>query len=165
MLAALVVASLISAGPAAPAQCGQDEVPWQGACFSRYQWEPGDPSCPNGVIVISEGKDVPRCVPCEEYLDGMQQPMNYCTGMRASNADARMKATLDDLLVRLPTRAAALRAEQRAWQQRRDRACRREGEKYEGGSIQPQVENQCLLDRTGKRIVELTRMIASVEPR
>jgi len=161
MLAALVVASLIAAGPAAPAKCGQDEVPWKGACFSRSQWEPGDPDCPNGVIVMLESKDVPRCVPCEAYLDGMQQPMNYCTAMRASNADARMKATLDDLLVRLPARAAALRAEQRAWQQRRDRVCRREGEKFEGGSMQPQVESQCLLDRTRKRVVELARMGAS----
>ena len=162
MLAALVVASLLADRPAAPVKCEKDEVPWKGGCFDRNQWEPDDPSCPDGIIVISEGKDVPSCVPCEKYLDGMQQPMNYCTGMRASNAEAKMKGTLDDLLVRVPARAAKLRANQRAWQQQQQPvAHRREGEQYEGGSMQPEVENGCLLDRTQKRIVELARMVAS----
>ena len=71
-----------------------------------------------------------------------------------------MKATFDDLLVRVPARAAKLRAEQRAWQQRRDRACRREGEQYQGGSMQPELESGCLLRRTQRRMVELTRMVA-----
>jgi hypothetical protein len=43
-------------------------------------------------------------VPCEKYLDGMQRPMNYCSGMRASNEDAKMKTKLYELLARLPTR-------------------------------------------------------------
>jgi hypothetical protein len=61
----------------------------------------------------------------------------------------------DDLLVHVPAGAAKLRADQLAWQHRRDSACRREGEQYEGGSMQPEVESGCLLDRTQKRIVEL----------
>ena len=73
-----------------------------------------------------------------------------------------MKATFDDLLVRVPARAAKLRADQLAWQHRRDRACRREGEQYEGEwDAEPEVESGCLLDRTQKRIVELARMVAS----
>ena len=73
---ALVVASLLADRPAAPVKCEKDKVPWKGGCFDRNQWERDDPSCPDGIIVIPEGKEVPSCVPCETYLDGMQQPMN-----------------------------------------------------------------------------------------
>ena len=155
--AALVVASLFAPEPGASPKCANDEVAWKGRCFSRYEWEPDDPSCPEGVIVIPEGQSVPKCVPCEDY-DGMQQPMNYCTGMRATKAESKMKATFDDLVRRLPAREQELRKAQRDWVKKRDATCRREGKQYEGGSMQPQVESECLLDRTRRRVDELTRM-------
>jgi uncharacterized protein YecT (DUF1311 family) len=158
MLSAIVVASLLAAEPDVHPTCAQDEVPWKGRCFGRYEWEPDDPTCPYGVIVIPEGKKAPSCIRCDDYLDGMQQPMNYCSGMRAAHADANMKATFDDLLKRLPTRARELQKAQRDWLRRRNAACAREGEQYEGGSMQPQVESECRLDRTRKRIDELARM-------
>lgn len=154
---ALVVASLFAAEPSAAPKCADDEVAWQGRCFSRYEWAPDDPNCPKGVIVVPEGENLPKCVPCEDY-DGMQQPMNYCTGMRAANADTTMKVSFDDLVKRLPAREQELRKAQRDWVKKRDATCRRKGEQYEGGSMQPQVENECLLDKTRKRVDELTRM-------
>jgi hypothetical protein len=95
MFAAMVLVSLMVAGPAASLKCGKDQVPWRGGCFDRYQWEPDDPGCPDGIIVIPDGKDAPSCVPCAGYLDGMQQPMNYCSGIRASNADAKMESDVE----------------------------------------------------------------------
>lgn len=161
MLPALVVASLIAAGPSAHPACAHDEVPWKGRCFHRYEWEPDDATCPDGVIVVPEGKNAPSCVPCEDYLDGMQQPLNYCSGVRAAHADANLKATFDEVLRRLPAREGELQKAQREWLRRRDAACDRAGKQYEGGSMQPQVESECRLNRTRKRIDELARMAAA----
>lgn len=161
MFPALVVASLLAAGTGAHATCAPDEVPWKGRCLGRYEWKPDDPTCPDGVIVIPEGRNAPICIRCEDYLDGMQQPMNYCSGMRAAHADAKMKATFDGLLERLPARAPALQKAQRDWLRSRNAACNRKGKQYEGGSMQPQVESECQLDRTRKRIDELARMVGA----
>jgi uncharacterized protein YecT (DUF1311 family) len=155
--AALMVASLLAAGPDAPPKCATDHVPFRGRCFDRYEFWPGDPSCPEGVIVIPDGENTPRCVSCEDY-DGMQQPMNYCTGMIAEKAEAKLKATLEEVVKRLPAREQELRKGQRDWAKKRDAACRRAGKQYEGGSMQEEVENDCLLDRTKKRIAELARI-------
>jgi uncharacterized protein YecT (DUF1311 family) len=155
--AALIVFSLLATVADAGPRCADDEVAWKGRCFSRYDWEPDDPSCLEGVIVIPEGEDAPKCVPCESY-QGMQQPMNYCTGMRAMKAEATMKARFDELVKGLPARERELRNAQRDWMKKRDATCRRAGEQYEGGSLQPQVENECLLARTRKRIDELARV-------
>ena len=154
--AALVVVSLLAVGSPA---CADDEGAWKGRCMSRYEWAPDDPGCPAGVIVIPEGENAPQCVPCETY-EGMQQPMNYCAGMRAAKADAEMKASFDDLVRRLPAREEELRKAQGAWVKKRDAICRRKGAPYEGGSLQPQIENECLLERNRKRRDELARMAA-----
>jgi uncharacterized protein YecT (DUF1311 family) len=159
------IAAQLGLGPAvsrgaehSPPKCAEDEVPWHGRCFSRYEFDPGDPSCPDGIIVIPDGEDVPRCVRCEDYEDGRQQPDNYCSGMAAERADTKMKATFDDLVKRAPARERELGNAQTAWLKKRDATCRREGKEYEGGSMQPQVVNECLLQRTLKRIDELARM-------
>ena len=91
-----------------PPKCGEDEVPWHNRCFSRYEFDPGDPSCPDGIIVIPDGETVPECVRCEDYEDGRQQPMNYCSGMASERADTKMKATFDDLVKRSPAREGEL---------------------------------------------------------
>lgn len=76
-----------------------------------------------------------------------------------------MTATFDDLIKRSPARERELGKAQTAWLKRRDAICRREGKEYEGGSMQPQIENECLLARTLKRIEELARISpASLSP-
>jgi uncharacterized protein YecT (DUF1311 family) len=166
------IAMRLGLGPAVPVaaeyhsppKCGEDEVPWQGRCFHRYEFDPGDPTCPDGIIVIPDGETAPRCVRCEDYEDGRQQPMNYCSGMASERADTKMKATFDDLVRRFPARGRELGKAQASWLRKRDAICRREGKEYEGGSMQPEIENECLLARTLKRIDELARMAGAQSP-
>lgn len=155
MLAGAVV---VQAAPAPPAHCPDDSVPWNGGCFDRYQWEPGDKTCPEGVIVIPEGEKQPRCVSCDDY-DGMQQPTNYCAGVLAERADAKLNEAFQSVLTRFPERAAELRAAQTAWTKARDKACSRKEKEFEGGSMASEVYSECMSDRTRKRTAELRRMI------
>jgi uncharacterized protein YecT (DUF1311 family) len=159
LLGALLLAGRTSATAAdAPARCPDDAVPWKGGCFDRYQWEPGDKTCPEGVIVIPDGEKQPRCVACDGY-DGMQQPTNYCAGLLAERVDAKLKDVFQTVLTRFPAREAELRAAQATWTKSRDKACRRKEKEFEGGSMASEVYSECMSARTRKRTAELQRMI------
>lgn len=160
-----MVASLLLAasGAAGASPCEKDEVPWQGGCFDRYQWDTDEKTCPDGVIVIPEDEDRPRCVPCEGYA-GMQQPINYCAGLVARQTEVALKETLEEVVKRLPDREKELRAAQNAWLKSRAKACRAEEKEYEGGSMAPEIFSYCVSQRGRKRIVELKAMMSVPAP-
>jgi uncharacterized protein YecT (DUF1311 family) len=109
--------------------------------------------CPDGVILIPAAEKQPRCVPCKDVV--MQQPMNYCAGLRASRADKELNATYEALTKDFPGHAAELRTAHRAWIKSRDKECKAKEKQYEGGSLAPQVYSDCVYRRTRKRTDEL----------
>ena len=164
MFPVIVFAVMAGAGADGSAACPKDHVPWQGGCFARYQWEPGDEkTCADGVIVLPDGEDQPRCIPCKDY-DGMQQPMNYCAGLSASQTDASLKATFDEAVKRFPDREGALRDGQAAWLKSRDKACRAREKEYEGGSMAAEVYGDCIQQKNRRRIAELKVMGCGGDP-
>lgn len=52
-----------------------------------------------------------------------------------------------------------LESEQNKWKASRKSDCDKEGSEYEGGSMQPLIINECLIERTKARIAELNKMI------
>jgi uncharacterized protein YecT (DUF1311 family) len=163
---AVVASALLAAGARGAdgsAACGQDQVPWRGGCFDRYQWDTDEKTCPDGVIVVPEGEDQPRCVPCKDF-DGPQQPTNYCAGVLASQTDASLKAALEEVVKRLPDREAELRAGQSAWLKSRDKACRAKEKEFEGGSMAAEVYQDCIQQKNRKRTAALKAMGGSSPP-
>ena len=150
LIAAMLVCRTSAAAPDAGTRCGRDAVPWKGGCFDRYGWEPDEKACPDGVIEIPEGENRPRCTPCDR-LSGRQQPMNYCAGLRASRAEAKMNAMFQAVLGRFPEREAELREAQEAWSAGRDKGCRRREKAFEGGSMAPEAGADCRYQRARKR--------------
>jgi uncharacterized protein YecT (DUF1311 family) len=133
--------------------CQPEEVVWEGGCFDRYEWTTNEKSCPDGVILIPEGESQPRCTPCDEVLP--QQPMNYCAGLRASRADAKLIKIYRALVRDFPLRSSELQEMERAWIKNRDGDCDEASESEEGGSLAPMVYSDCAYEKTLKRIVEL----------
>jgi uncharacterized protein YecT (DUF1311 family) len=158
LVASLLMAASGPSGAAGSAACGPHQVPWRGGCFDRYQWDTDEKTCPDGVIVVPEGEDSPRCAPCEGYA-GMQQPMNYCAGLRASKTDAALKETLEDVVKRFPDRERELRTGENTWLKSRDKVCRAKAKEFEGGSMAAEVLEDCLYQRNRKRIAELEAMM------
>jgi uncharacterized protein YecT (DUF1311 family) len=156
----MVIASVMAAdaaGAGGSAACGPEQVPWRGGCFYRYQWETDEKTCPGGVIVVPDGEDRPRCTPCKNYA-GMQQPMNYCAGLRASQTDASLKQTFEDVVKRFPDRQEELLAAQDTWLKSRDKACRARYKAFNGGSMAGEAYGECISQRNHKRIAELKGM-------
>jgi uncharacterized protein YecT (DUF1311 family) len=97
-----------------------------------------------------------RAVRCEEIEE--QQPLNYCSGVRAKRTDRELNATYQALVADFPTQATALRNSERSWIRERDRVCDAKAKQYEGGTMEPQVHAECIYRRTRKRIQELTKL-------
>jgi uncharacterized protein YecT (DUF1311 family) len=140
------------------AACSADEVPWNGGCFHRYEWRADWKSCPDGVILIHDGEQLPRCTPCDYDKVTRQQPMNYCAGVLFLAADRDLDKTFAALLKAYPERARDLEAAEDAWAKWRDLECSAERNLYSGGSIAPLVYGECRREKTRERIAQLEQL-------
>lgn len=81
-----------------------------------------------------------------------QMDMNVCAGQAYHAADEALAAEYKRALESLgDDDAPLLRDAQRAWINFRDKACKAQGSRYEGGSIQPMVVSDCLTRLTEQR--------------
>ncbi len=165
---ALLLAAAIATGSTSPdagasPRCEPDQGVWAGRCFDRHQWEMDEERCPDGVILMPEGEKQPRCVSCRDV--DMQQPMNYCAGLRARRADKELNATYQELTKDFPDHVPELRTAERAWIRSRDKEYQAREKQYEGGSMAPQVYGDCMYRRTRKRTDELKKLRERWSPR
>jgi uncharacterized protein YecT (DUF1311 family) len=138
--------------------CSKDEVLWNGRCFHRYQWESDWKTCPRGVVIVPDGEDLPRCVPCGDDKVRMQQPMNYCADLLRLSGDRDLDRALAAVVKEFPRRAGDLEKAHGAWIKWRDAECEVERNRYDGGSMAPQVFEECQLQLNGDRIKQLNAL-------
>lgn len=80
---------------------------------------------------------------------GVTSGMMECSGQEISRQDDRLNQAYRMTMQRLsPARKTKLRADERAWINRRDAGCRREAKVYEGGTAAALNQVQCLLRET-----------------
>jgi uncharacterized protein YecT (DUF1311 family) len=120
--------------------CRQDEKLFRGQCVAP------DACCVPGVCDSGEvfvfGEDGPRCFSCAKV--DTQQPMNFCASEARGAADHDLDLERKAFLKRFPQRAARVAVVEKAWQIFRERSCTLEASEYEGGSMQPQVYDECM---------------------
>jgi uncharacterized protein YecT (DUF1311 family) len=111
--------------------------------------------------------------PCDEQPP-TQREMDDCAAFQYRQADARLnkvyaKATQymtndqeraekrsDQRQIQYEkTAVESLKQAERAWLTYRDLQCRAAGQQYEGGSMRPMIESQCLTTLTEHRIADL----------
>jgi uncharacterized protein YecT (DUF1311 family) len=123
-----------------PPACRQDEKLFRGKCVAPLE------CCVRGVCDSGEvfvfDEEGPRCESCGKV--DTQQPMNFCASEAASAADHDLDVERKAFLKRFPERAARIAAVERAWKTFRERLCTLEASEYEGGSMEPQVQGECL---------------------
>lgn len=86
-----------------------------------------------------------------------QADMTICADTHFKEADAALNASYAKLIKELdPDTAAKLRAAQRLWLPYRDAACAAEAFLFDGGSMQPMIQSECLARLTKARLQDLT---------
>ena len=86
-----------------------------------------------------------------------QADMTICADTHFKEADAALNASYAQLMKDLdPDTAAKLRAAQRLWLPYRDAACEAEAFLFDGGSMQPMVQLDCMTRLTKARVEDLT---------
>ncbi len=100
--------------------------------------------------------------PCASAMT--QTAMNQCAGASHARADAAMNRQWQVAYARAKRGGAAYAATvlvaQRAWLKFRDAECKAEGDKYQGGSMQPLAVQNCLASVTEARTRQL-QIVAS----
>ena len=123
-----------------PPTCRHDEKLFRGQCVAPDACRvPG--VCGSGEVFVF-GEDGPRCFPCAKV--DTQRPLNFCASEARRAADHDLDLERKAFLKRFPERAARIAAVERAWKTFRERLCTLEASEYEGGSMEPQVQGECL---------------------
>jgi uncharacterized protein YecT (DUF1311 family) len=94
--------------------------------------------------------------PCAKAVS--QVDMNACYNGEYKKADARLNSIYRKALASLQSSKTALvdlKAAEFAWIKYRDAHCQAAGKQYEGGSIRPMIESQCMQLVTQHRIEEI----------
>ena len=95
---------------------------------------------------------------CERY--NTQTTISQCTIIEMRKADARLGTVYKNYMKQLsPAGKELLKKDEIAWIKRKEQACRNEGEKYEGGSMQGMIIAMCLEQKANERVSELHRMM------
>lgn len=112
---------------------------------------------------------LPALAPAFEWTDECDQnqlSMNTCAAQELQFHDQRLNALYQQQMQYLedPLTRERLRNAQRAWIAFRDADCRYQvGEREDSGSIWPLLQNNCLTERTRKRVEELESYVACRE--
>jgi len=95
-----------------------------------------------------------RAADCEGELP--QQQMNYCTAQAYWESDAELNRVYREFKPTLPqSEQERLTDSSLAWIEFRDAECGFRSAVYKGGSLQPLIHAQCMLELTQDRIAEL----------
>ena len=124
-------------------------------------------------LPLAAQQTVPSHNPCDEQ-PASQRQMDDCAGFQYRQADARLNKVyrkamqyMKDDQTRAETKSdqrqveyektaiASLKQSERAWLAYRDLQCKAAGQQYEGGSMGPMIESQCLTTLTKHRIADL----------
>jgi uncharacterized protein YecT (DUF1311 family) len=124
-------------------------------------------------LPLAAQQTTPQHNPCEERPISQRQ-MNDCAAFEYRQADARLNKvyrkamqyltddqTLAEKQGNQPqikyeqTALASLKEAERAWLAYRDLQCSAAGQQYEGGSMRPMIQSQCLTTLTEHRIADL----------
>jgi uncharacterized protein YecT (DUF1311 family) len=111
--------------------------------------------------------------PCDEKPPSQRQ-MNDCAAFQYGQADAQLNKVYSKAMEYLAndqdraekqgdqrqleyekTAIESLKQAERAWLSYRDLQCRAAGQQYEGGSMRPMIQSQCLTTLTEHRIADL----------
>lgn len=95
-----------------------------------------------------------------------QTDLNLCTGAKVEAADAELNALYKQIGARLkddPATAKRMVAAQRAWIAFRDAECSFETAGVAGGSIEPMIHGECLIQLTEARSADFRRFLACEE--
>ena len=122
---------------------------------------------------LAAQQTAPSTSPCDEQPPSQRQ-MDACAGFQYRQADARLNKVYqkameymtndlsraeknnDQRQVQYETTAVeSLKQAERAWLGYRDLQCKAAGQQYEGGSMRPMIESQCLTTVTVHRIADL----------
>ena len=108
------------------------------------------------LLALSGGLDTPAYTACMARADGVTLPMRECIEAEHVRWDARLNGAYQRRTAeRAPAAVRKLRGEERGWLQRREVACRRAGQAYAGGSLQPVQIELCILRWTQQRALQL----------
>lgn len=118
----------------------------------------GEPSSESASESASEGAITPDNpdddINCDDATT--QSELTLCTAAESQQAEAERKATYQSVESTLGERGKQdLALAESAWQTFRDRDCDFAASRFEGGSIERMVFNDCLTRRTAARIQEL----------
>jgi uncharacterized protein YecT (DUF1311 family) len=106
-------------------------------------------------VAIAHAQSAPPD-PCAKAMT--QADMNSCYGGEYKKADAHLNSIYRKALAALQsdkTAVADLKTAEFAWIKYRDAHCQAAAHQYDGGSIQPMIESQCLQLVTQHRIEEI----------
>lgn len=108
------------------------------------------------ALALAAQSPLDRCLNTGEAAQGITPAMAACFGADYRRADARLNATYQATMKRLPpARKAMLRASQRDWIRHRDAACPPGGEGT--GTIERLNHPACLAKQTRQRTAWLVR--------
>lgn len=111
---------------------------------------------PLGAIEIQALR--PSFDKCVDGSEGVTLTLNNCIGAEYDFQDRRLNFAYRQLRKKLPASAStALRDEERAWIASRDKDC---GPDPQGGTAAMLEANQCRLNKTAERAVELEKRSA-----
>ncbi len=97
---------------------------------------------------------------CMDESGGTSFNMSECVSAEAEFQDARLNSAYKKVLSGLPgDQKTALRNTQRSWIKYRDEKCELAGRRYDGGTIQPVIVTDCVMQMTAERSKELEGMI------
>ena len=111
-----------------------------------------------GVWAMGQAQEPPKAVviPYRETTAGMVEHL----AQDRKEADARLDAVYSKLLSQLDEAGKMkLRIAEKAWVKYRDAHAAFEGSLYEGGSIRPLIEGNCLVAMTRNRTKELQEVL------
>lgn len=95
-----------------------------------------------------------------------QSEMNACAGIAYRNADRRLNQLYQQLLPNLSaSRRQQLVTAQQAWIRFRDASCTFERSGFEGGSMAPMVQANCLARVTEQRVKDLQNYLQELRNR
>ena len=95
-----------------------------------------------------------------------QGEMNACAGIAYRNADRRLNQVYQQLLPKLSAaRRQQLVTAQQAWIRFRDASCTFERSGFEGGTMAPMVQSNCLARVTEQRVKDLQNSLQELTNR
>lgn len=155
--------SVIGAIAIALGACGQAQSPPQATPAPSVV----SPSASVSGTVVPEPTSTPLALASQPQscsAPQTQAEMTYCAGQTAKQEDDELNATYQALRKELSgAREESLIDAQLAWIAFRDADCAYVASQFEGGSMQPQVVNDCIARLTSQRTAQLKEYLTSAK--